>query len=159
MEAIKREAERSSLMNLGRRVDYAVRALSYLASQPTGRVIGKAEIERQQDIPPYYLSKIMRNLVASGFVRSHAGCKGGFSLARPAETISIKAVYESVEKPLLIVECLEKGEAYCQYTPICNQRSVWQRAQNLLAGFLAGVSIGQITMEWGLRDRLSQLRN
>ena len=156
---LKREAERSSLMNLGRRVDYAVRALSYLASQPKGRVVGRTEIERQQDIPPHYLSKIMRSLVASGFVHSHSGCKGGFSLARSPETISIKEVYESVEKPLMIVECLEKGEAYCQYTPVCNQRSIWQRAQNLLAGFLAGISIGEIATEWGLRDRLSRLRS
>lgn len=29
MEGSKREIERSSLMNAGRRVDYAVRALSY----------------------------------------------------------------------------------------------------------------------------------
>lgn len=80
-------------------------------------------------------------------------------MARSPQTISIKEVYESVEKPLLIVECLEKGEAYCRYAPVCNQKSIWQRAQNLLAGFLAGISIGEIATEWGLRERLSRLRN
>src|SRR5262245_2590167 len=37
--------ERSSLMHVGRRVDYAVRALTYLAGQDSGRVVGCAEIE------------------------------------------------------------------------------------------------------------------
>ena len=101
----------------------------------------------------------MKNLVANGFVHSHVGCKGGFSLARPAYTISIKEVYESVESPLSLVDCLGRGESYCQYTPVCNQISVWQRAQNVLAGFLAGISIGEIAVEWGLKDRLARLRS
>ena len=159
MEGVKRDSERSSLMKVGRRVDYAVRALSYLASQPQGQIVGRAEIGRQQDIPSHYLSKIMKNLVARGFVQSHVGCKGGFTLARPADSITIKEVYESVERPLSLMDCLEKGESYCQYTCVCNQISVWQRAQNVLAGFLAGISIGEIAVEWGLKDRLSRLRS
>src|SRR3989338_476056 len=93
--------ERSSLMNVGRRVDYAVRALSYLAGQPPGNVISRAKIEKKQDIPSHYLSKIMKDLVAGGLVQSHTGSKGGFSLARPAETINIKKDYENVERPIV----------------------------------------------------------
>jgi len=63
-------------MNVGRRVDYAVRALSYLAGQPEGKIVSRAEIERSQDIPTFYLSKIMKDLVAGGLVRSHIGSKG-----------------------------------------------------------------------------------
>lgn len=141
-------------MNVGHRVDYAVRALSYLAAQPPGRIVRRAEIEKNQDIPSHYLSKIMKDLVAGGLVRSHIGCKGGFSLARPAETISVKEVYEVVERPLVLIECLEKGDAYCSYTPVCTQISIWGRAQSLLANFLGKVSIGDIADQQGLRGRL-----
>ena len=72
-------------MNVGRRVDYAVRALSYLAGQATGRIISRVEIEKSQDIPSFYLSKIMKDLVAGGLVESHIGSKGGFTLAKPRE--------------------------------------------------------------------------
>src|SRR6266576_946316 len=82
---------RSSLMNVGRRVDYAVRALSYLAGQPAGKIISRSDIEKSQDIPSFYLSKIMKDLVAGGLVQSHIGSKGGFTLAKGAEAISIKA--------------------------------------------------------------------
>ena len=40
----KARSERSSLMNVGRRVDYAVRALSYLAGQPEGKIVIKDRI-------------------------------------------------------------------------------------------------------------------
>ena len=151
--------ERSSLMNAGRRVDYAVRALSYLAGQPPGKVISRAEIEKKQDIPSHYLSKIMKDLVAGGLVHSHIGSKGGFSIARPAETISIKEVYDTVERPIVLMECLEKGDEYCPYCSVCTQISVWDRAQSLLANYLTSVTIRNIADQTGLRERLISLQS
>ena len=150
--------ERSSLMNVGRRVDYAVRALSYLAGQPPGKLISRAEITKKQDIPSNYLSKIMKDLAACGLVQSHVGRDGGFSLTRPAHTVSIKEVYEAVERPLVLIECLAKGEEYCPYCFVCTQISVWGKAQNVLANYLAGVSVGDIVDQQGLRERLISLR-
>lgn len=150
----KRNAERSSLMHVGRRVDYAVRALSYLAAQPPDKIISKADIEKKQDIPPYYLSKIMKDLVAGGLVRSHIGSKGGFSLARPSKTISVREIYEAVEGPLAVMECLEKKEEYCQYCSVCNQISVWERAQSFLVNYLDRVFISDIADQTGLKERL-----
>ncbi len=143
-------------MNVGRRVDYAVRALSYLAGQPHGKIVSRADIEEKQAIPPYYLSKIMKDLVAGGLVQSHVGSKGGFSLAKPAAAINFKEVYETVESPLVLMECLEKGEEYCSYCPVCTQISVWEKAQSILASYLATVTIVSVADQQGLRDRLSE---
>jgi len=147
--------DRSSLMNVGRRVDYAVRALSYLAAQPLNKVIGSREITQNQDIPSHYLSKIMKDLVATGLVKSHVGCRGGFTLAKPASTISLKEVYEAVEKPLVLMECLDRGETSCPYDSVCTQISVWDRAQSLLTNYLAGISLGSIADESGLKKRIA----
>lgn len=150
----KEKSERSSLMNVGRRVDYAVRALSYLAGQPEGKVVSRADIEKSQDIPSFYLSKIMKDLVAGGLVRSHIGSRGGFSLAKQATAISIKDVYETVEQPLVLMECLERGVNYCSFCTVCLQKSVWEKAQEVLTRFLAGVTIAEIADHHGLRERL-----
>ena len=141
-------------MNVGRRVDYAVRALSYLAGQPAGKIVSRADIEEKQSIPSYFLSKIMKDLVTGGLVHSHIGSKGGFNLARAPESITIKEVYEIVERPIVLMECLEKGEQYCSYCGVCTQRSVWDKAQSLVADYLARVFISNIADRQGLRDRL-----
>lgn len=151
--------DRSSLMNIGRRVDYAVRALSYMAAKPNDLVVGSKEISQQQDIPAHFMSKIMKDLVAAGLVRSHVGCKGGFSLARPPETISVKEVYEAVEKPLALMECLDKDNPCCPYESVCTQISVWDRAQGLLASYLAGISIDRLADRDGLKGRLTGLHS
>ena len=109
MKRGRAKSERSSLMNVGRRVDYAVRALSFLAGQPAGPIVSRTEIEKSQDIPSFYLSKIMKDLVAGGLVHSHIGSKGGFTLAKIAGAITIKDIYETVERPLVLMECLETG--------------------------------------------------
>lgn len=144
-------------MNVGRRVDYAVRALTYLAGQRPGEVIARTEIEKKQDIPSHYLSKIIKDLVASGLVHSQVGSKGGFSLARPAETISIKDVYGTVERPIVLMECLDKSEERCPYCSVCTQISVWDRAQSLLTNCLVSVTISNIADQTGLRERLVSL--
>jgi len=141
-------------MNVGRRVDYAVRALAFLAGQPHGRIVSRAEIEKSQDIPSFYLSKIMKDLVAGGLVHSHIGSKGGFVLAKSPEAISIKDIYEAVEQRLALMECLEKGASYCSYCAVCSQKSVWEGAQEVLVNYLAGVSIADIADRHGLKGRL-----
>jgi Rrf2 family protein len=141
-------------MNVGRRVDYAVRALSFLAGQPAGKVVSRADIEKSQDIPSFYLSKIMKDLVAGGLVQSHIGSKGGFSLAKLATSISIKDVYETVERPLVLMDCLQRGADYCSYCSVCTQKSIWEEAQKVLAEFLGRISINDIADSQGLKGRL-----
>jgi Rrf2 family transcriptional regulator, iron-sulfur cluster assembly transcription factor len=141
-------------MNVGRRVDYAVRALCFLAGQPPEKIVSRADIEKSQDIPSFYLSKIMKDLVAGGLVRSHIGSKGGFTLAKLATSISIKDVYETVERPLVLMECLEKGTNFCSYCSVCTQRSIWEQAQTVLAEFLGRISINDIADPYGLKRRL-----
>jgi len=146
-------------MQVGRRVDYAVRALTYLAGQPLGKIVCKTEIEKKQDIPSHYLSKIMKELVAAGLINSHFGSKGGYSLAKPPREISVREVYESVEGPLVIMPSVERGEEYCPYYSVCTQISIWEKAQNLVAGFLAKISVEDIADQQGLRDRFNHSRD
>jgi Rrf2 family protein len=141
-------------MHVGRRVDYAVRALSFLAGQPPEKIVSRADIEKSQDIPSFYLSKIMKDLVAGGLVRSHIGSKGGFTLAKLAASISIKDVYETVERPLVLMDCLERGTDFCSYCSVCTQRSIWEQAQTVLAEFLGRISINDIADPHGLKRRL-----
>ena len=143
-------------MNVGRRVDYAVRALSFLAGQPSGAVVSRADIEKSQDVPSFYLSKIMKDLVAGGLVQSHIGSKGGFNLAKSAGAITIKDIYETVERPLVLMECLDQGSNYCSYCAVCTQKSIWEEAQTVLANFLAGVTIADIADRQGMKGRMAK---
>ena len=104
-------AARSSLMNVGRRVDYALRALCYLAAQDDDRVVTCTEIQARQAVPQQFLSKILRRLVAAGVLESVPGARGGFRLGRPADRISVRQVYECIEGQLSLIDCVEHNWA------------------------------------------------
>ena len=149
-------SRRSSLMHVGRRVDYAVRALAYLAAQPEARVVGRAEIETRQHIPRSFLAKILRRLVAAGVLESVSGVHGGFRLSRPPATVTIRQVYEAVEGELALIDCL-RGDV-CSFDPVCSQIDVWRGAQRRLAAYLDGISIADVADPLGLSVRLAAAR-
>jgi len=147
---------RSSIMNVGRRVDYAIRALCYLAAQAPCRVIPRAEIQARQNVPPHFLSKILRVLVSAGFLESVPGARGGFRLGRAAHDISVRAVYESVEGQLSLIRCVDQRDEFCCFASVCTQRGIWSGAQQLLAKYLENISIGDIADGRGLVSRLHE---
>jgi Rrf2 family protein len=147
--------ERSSLMNIGKRVDYAIRALSYLAARPANHAVSRREIQEKQDIPAHFLSKIMKRLETGGLVQSYMGARGGFALKKLPAHITLKEVYECLEGPLMLMGCLDERERACRYCSVCSQISVWHEAQRLLANYLAGVTIQQLANKVGLRDELA----
>jgi Rrf2 family iron-sulfur cluster assembly transcriptional regulator len=142
-------------MNIGKRVDYAIRALSYLAAQPENHAVSRREIQEKQDIPAHFLSKIMKRLETGGLVQSYMGARGGFALKKAPAHITLKEVYECLEGPLMLMGCLDERERACRYCSVCSQISVWHEAQRLLANYLAGVTIQQIANKVGLRDELA----
>jgi Rrf2 family protein len=146
-------------MNVGRRVDYALRALCYLAAQDDDRVVTCTEIQTRQAVPSHFLSKILRRLVAAGVLESVPGARGGFRLGRPAERISVREVYECIEGQLSLIDCVERRDEFCCFASVCAQRDVWRGAQQVLLDYLDGISVRQIADRSGLVARLAGAQN
>jgi Rrf2 family cysteine metabolism transcriptional repressor len=74
----------------------AVRALAELARRGTGPVpIG--EVAARRDISVQFLETLFVALRRGGILQSQRGVKGGYSLARPAETVTVLEVVELLE--------------------------------------------------------------
>jgi Rrf2 family transcriptional regulator, iron-sulfur cluster assembly transcription factor len=71
---------------------YAIQALTYLAAQPSGKLIGAREMATRLEIPMPFLWKILRKLSEKKLVRSFKGVRGGYELARPARAISVAEI-------------------------------------------------------------------
>jgi Rrf2 family iron-sulfur cluster assembly transcriptional regulator len=71
---------------------YALQALTYLAGQPSGRLVGAKEIATELAIPMPFLWKILRRLSDKKLVRSFKGVHGGYELARPGKNIRVSEV-------------------------------------------------------------------
>ena len=78
-------------MRVSAKVDYALRAMTELASAAPSLVTAEQLASRQQ-IPPKFLESILAQLRNGGLIASQRGAEGGYRLARPAEEISIAEV-------------------------------------------------------------------
>ncbi len=75
---------------------YAVVALAELARHPDGPVSAGAIAERR-GMPVQFLEQLLASLRRAGLVTSHRGAKGGYTLVRPAEEITVLEVVQALD--------------------------------------------------------------
>lgn len=94
-------------MQLSIGVEYAFHSLFYMVDIPAHKSVGIREIAKLNRITESYLSKVFARLRKAGIVRSIAGVKGGYELARRAEDISFWDIIEAIEGPSYFFQCVE----------------------------------------------------
>ena len=80
---------------LSQTAEYALRAIVYLAGRD-GKPVTAQNLAAAARVPADYLAKVLRVLGRTGIVLAQRGKRGGFSLARPAETLTILDVVNAV---------------------------------------------------------------
>lgn len=131
------------MMELTRKGEYAIRGVIYLARQPAGKVALISEIAEAAQVPQTFLAKIFQSFAKIGIVNSYRGTGGGFTLGRPAASITLREVVEAVEGPILPNRCL-LGSNVCERGKTCYVHDVWREVQTQVVQILDGVTIEQL---------------
>ena len=116
-------------MQITRQADYAVRAVLYLANIGPDMRAATSQIAQEQQIPPSFLAKIVSQLSVAGLLQTSRGARGGVSLARPPEQISLLEVVEAIDGPILLNECVS-GIGTCTFNDECPIQSIWCEVQS-----------------------------
>lgn len=113
-------------MYLSRPAEYALRAATYLAHcEPDTRVRSR-DLARAVNIPPAFLSKIMRRLTESGIVHAQKGHNGGFLLAKSPEQIRFMDILQAVDFEPTADHCLF-GLGNCDSENPCPLHPEWSK--------------------------------
>jgi len=126
-------------MQITRQADYAVRAVYYLTQLGSENRAATSHIAKEQHIPPSFLAKIISQLSVAGLLHTSRGARGGVSLARDPQDISLLDVVEAIDGPIVLNECVA-DEAACTFTQDCPMRPIWCDAQKHLVGKLESTS-------------------
>jgi len=129
-------------MQITRQADYAVRAMVYLAQLGPDQRAATGQIARDKSIPPSFLAKIVSQLSVAGLLQTSRGARGGVSLAKPAEAISLLDVVEAIDGPILLNDCVGEG-SNCDYNDDCPLKPVWCDTQKLLLEQLSKANFAQ----------------
>ncbi|MBK8295288.1 MAG: Rrf2 family transcriptional regulator [Solirubrobacterales bacterium] len=75
---------------------YAVVAMAELARSGE-RPMPVKELAERREIPDQFLEQLFSTLRRSGLLTSHRGSKGGYTLARPADQITVLEVVQALD--------------------------------------------------------------
>ena len=150
-------------MKLTKRGEYALRALIDLgiAQEAKHPIVQIRELAHKANIPVKFLEAILIDLKEAGFLKSKRGKRGGYSLAKPADTISIGDVVRKVEGPLAPIACVSQTcyePCSCPDEAHCGLRMVMLEVRNAIAGILDAYTLKQtvdVTVQRMRKDRIA----
>lgn len=111
--------------------EYGLLGILYLADKDENVITPLSEISEAQEIPEKFLAKIFQSLSRSGLVRSHRGVRGGFTLGKKPEQISIREILESIQGPYHLMKCIPEPDL-CDKSDFCALRELLTIAENKL---------------------------
>ena len=131
------------MLQITRQTEYAIRGLQELARRNEDAPVQLKVIASSCQVSEAFLAKIFQMLAQAGVVKSHRGVKGGFSLGRSADEITLREIVEICEGGIALNHCLRKVDP-CQDADTCAVANVWRDAQAALTGALDKTSLADV---------------
>lgn len=112
---------------LSRSSEYAIRALTHLASLNDGRHHLSRDLAEELGLPAPFLGKVLQPLVTRGVLHSQRGRSGGFRLAKPAASVTLIEIVDAQETLGPAETCL-LGQRDCSDAAACPLHEYWKKA-------------------------------
>ena len=143
-------------MKISAQEEYGLRCLVQLANLPEGDSLTLPQIAALEGISTANAGKLMWLLNKADFVQSTRGTKGGYALARPAETIKLSEIIKVLDEDVLSSHC----ESYtgvldsCIHNGDCGIRPVIVGLHEIVENALSRITLAQLVGTESSVDRM-----
>jgi Rrf2 family transcriptional regulator, cysteine metabolism repressor len=138
-------------MMFSTKAEYGVRVMAHLAGTDGERPVSLGAIADAEGLPLAYLEHLVQRLRKADLVESRRGAHGGYSLARPAESITMAEVVRALEGDIAPIECITAqgdGELICSREAMsdgpCPTKFLWTRVQGSIVRTLQDISLADL---------------
>jgi Rrf2 family transcriptional regulator, cysteine metabolism repressor len=144
-------------MMFSTKAEYGVRVMAHLARQADGRdgeavagqPISLGSIADAEGLPLAYLEHLVQRLRKADLVASRRGAHGGYTLARPAEDITMAEVVAALEGEIAPIECITAdadGVLTCsrELAEPCPTKLLWTRVQGSIVRTLNDMTLDDL---------------
>jgi Rrf2 family protein len=129
--------------------EYGVICALHLARRADEALVSGREIAEREKLPPDYAEQILLRLRRAGIVVSTRGARGGYALARSAESITLREILAASELVTFDLHCDSHplDDVRCASSHDCSIRPVWQMLQRRIDEVLEGVRLSDLLEE------------
>lgn len=131
------------MIRLSRITDYGIVLMVRLAQNPDDEARNARNLAAEADLPAPVVSKVLKTLAREGLLSSQRGSKGGYTLARSAEDISVPEMITALEGPISLTECSAHPGA-CSQELSCDVREPWQRINSAVHDALSKITLADL---------------
>ena len=135
-------------MKTDSRLSVVLHVLLHMAERQ--KPMTSAELAAHMDTNPVVVRRTMAGLRERGFVRSEKGHGGGWEIARPLDTITLKDVHDALGAPALLAIGLHLEHPKCLVEQAVNRSltSAFREAEDLLVARLADVTLAALAKDF-----------
>ncbi len=145
------------MIRLTRLTDYGIMLLTIIARERNGSTRSARELAARSRLPQPTVSKLLKALAHGGLLETRRGVRGGFSLAKPAEQVTVADIIAALEGPIGITECTAHP-GQCGVEPLCPVRTNWRKINRAVLEALRGISLAEMARPMTFDARPVELR-
>ena len=139
-------------MMFSTKAEYGVRVMAHLAGRDGQGPASLASIAEAEGLPLAYLEHLAARLRRAELVESTRGAHGGYSLARPAASITMAQVVRALEGEIAPIECITAdadGALVCAHDgqpghDPCPTKLLWTRVQGSIVRTLNEMTLADL---------------
>jgi len=129
--------------------EYSLIISLHLARRGGEQPVAARDISESERLPGDYVEQILLRLRRAGLVESVRGARGGYTLARSPEQISVHDVMAACDHQIFEVNCETHPVANARCAPggQCSIRPVWFALRDRVDELLKGVSLADLLQD------------
>jgi FeS assembly SUF system regulator len=132
------------MIRLSKLTDYGLVLMGYVAKDGDRSLQTARELAVKSKLPLPTVSKLLKILLQSGFLISHRGIKGGYSLAHEARDISVAEIIAAFEGPIGLTECTTDVSGLCDLESSCPIKRNQQLISQVVRGALEKLTLADL---------------
>ncbi len=143
-------------MKLTAKGRYAVTALLDLALHQQEGPITISQLALRHGISAAYLERLAGVMRSKGLLKSVRGAKGGYVLAKSADSITLADIIEAVEEKIDTTRC--QGKSNCHEGAMCLTHHLWDELNDKISHFFQGITLGALAKKPQVKEIAIQKR-
>lgn len=130
-------------MKVNTKVRYGLRSILQIAANYGGEPVPISAISESQDISGKYLEQVVGTLRKADLITSRKGVRGGYSLSRPPQEITLWDIISTLDTHTGLVECVDDPQS-CERSGDCLTRSIWTLLSSRMKEFWSSFTLADL---------------
>lgn len=142
------------MIRVAKLTDYGIALMTRLAQEEGETSLTARDLAGEMGLPLPTVSKLLKILARCELLDSQRGAKGGYSLARRAESINLAELVGALEGPVAMTECAAEDATACgcDLETTCDVKDNWSWINRQVMASLENITLRQMAGSLSGRD-------